>query len=551
MARRGRISAELLSHGCDEVGEWYIEIGIRDGVGRQHAKIFSMEELATNQNQLWGFFGKAGYHIPQQSRLRISEKLLQPPKKASFEVLSSQGWHERRRGYLFATPFKLYGTHRGTARIVRVDAAGADKWTPRGDLGSWKSRVTEICTGNPLLAFAVIVSFMAPLLRLVGLPTIGFSLVSEPNLAKSTSLTLSGWAWGGDPDNPLGFGEAFLKTANSFDKVAKRYRDSLLCLDETRLAATSPREMATVVGNVVHRLASGVSKETAISDAPPIYSRLVYMMSSNYTLEEMFKMANEPFDESYKARLIEIGVSKPEGMFHTLPTGMTAHDFARHIQTAAAEKYGWAIHRYLRKLTGACRSDGDKLTARIKRHMSSMEGQLGINGNMPGEARRGQYFCLAYAAARLAARYGVLPWKRRMISKSVQAAYEAHRRLLSREAGKPDPVEEVRRFIESHKLVDVRKDLPNLSSEQFEAGPGFIIETRSGQRYFAFAPEFFRVQFGGDDGAEPTLQALKAAGLLKHDKGKLTRKHLIRSNEERDRVYCVRSTILRSTKDGR
>jgi hypothetical protein len=68
---------------------------------------------------------------------------------------------------------------------------------------------------------------------------------------------------------------------------------------------------------------------------------------------------------------------------------------------------------------------------------------------------------------------------------------------------------------------------------------------------FALASEFFHKQFGNGDDAEPTLQALKAAGLLKYDKGKPTRRHPIRSNKDRDRVYCVRSTNLRSTKDGR
>ena len=540
MARRGRILVKCLGHGRDEAGGWHVDIGVMGEV-QQHC-IFSMEELASEPKRLWAFLGRAGYFVPQAQRSELLKKLMKRPEKETFKVLFSQGWH---RG-LFATPYRLYGARSKQKRVERGDLVDAKKWIPRGDLESWQTSTTEFCSGNPLLAFAVICAFMAPLLPLLHLATIGFSIVGDPSLGKSSALILAGSVWGGNPDSPLGHCETFLKTANAYDRVERRYRASLLCLDESHLAARSTRQMAGVVGDVVHRLASGQSKETAIDEALPGHSSLVYMMSSNYTIEQMFAMGTEKFDGSYTARLIEIPVSRPNGIFGKGSDARANSQLAQRIVIAAGKNYGVAIDRFLRRLVKQRRSDKARVVRSLTRWMGKMERRLKIETDAGGDARRGRYFCLAYAAGRLAARYGALPWDRSMIREAVEVAYAAHRQLIPKTTRSLNPVEKVRRFIEDHRgdFIDVRRRRPHLSDNAFEAGPGFVIESKRGQRYFAFAPKFFHAQFGNGDDAEPTLQVLKAAGLLKHDKGKLTRKHPIRANKDRDRVYCVRCTIL-------
>jgi hypothetical protein len=174
-------------------------------------------------------------------------------------------------------------------------------------------------------------------------------------------------------------------------------------------------------------------------------------MSSNQLIEDMFKAEKLPFDGSYTARLIEISVEKPTGMFAKVPDGFTAHTFSEHIVTMASNNYGVAIDRFLARLARNQRADEDGLVAWCRARMASMSLRLEIDENS-GEARTGQYFCAAYAAARLAARYGVLPWSRRMISEAVKVAYAAHQKLQPGRKTERDLVGAVRKYIEESPL---------------------------------------------------------------------------------------------------
>jgi putative DNA primase/helicase len=532
-----------VAYGLDEKGAWHVEIAVKDNTGKRRRRMFSMAQLALDTRDLWQFLGEAGYVLSATDRRQAQTQLLAPPDQASFQVLTAQGW----RNGKFATPYRVYGGASGMTRLKPSEQLDASKWTPVGTLEAWRSDIDAICKDNLYLGFAVSLAFVAPLLPLLRLSTIGFSFVGDPSLGKSTLLAFAGSVWGGDPEKRIGFGETMLKTANAYDKVSQRHRHCLLPLDETHLADQTPREIARTVGAVVHRLASDESKETAIDDTLPRHGSLVYMMSSNHTIEQMFAMAGLPFDGSYTARLIEIGVFGPKGIFDSIPDGFTAHTFVEHVIASAIANRGVAIDAFLVKLTQAREEDEDSLVAWVRKRMAWMSRRLGIDGNVSGEARLGQYFCLVYAAGCLAAKYEVLPWSRSVIAEAVRRAYDAQ--LHSRSVEKPDPVGRVRRYIEKHRgdFIDVRRHRPKIGDEDFAAGPGFLTETGHGDLCFAFASPHFRTAFKVGGSAEPTLYALKAAGLLRHDKGKLTTKQPIRANKARDRVYCVIAAILQPT----
>ncbi|MGH9760637.1 MAG: DUF927 domain-containing protein, partial [Blastocatellia bacterium] len=369
--------------GQDEAGNWYVEIQAKDPSGRPAKWCFSMAALSRDEKPLWEFLGSKGHIISQRQRPQLRHVLLGlPGKNPDFAMATMMGWHEG----AFVTPHDIYGDPNDRVHAQFPEALDRRKWEPRGELSRWRTEIAGICRGNPLLRFAVMVAFVPPVLRLLGLPTVGFSWVGDPSLGKSSALALAGSVWGGNPERPMGFCETLLKTANAFDKVGRRYRHTFLPMDEAHLAS------AQTLADLVHRLAAGESKETAIGETLPTHTSLVYVLTSNQPLAEILIKHKVHFDESYNARLIEIPVVKPRGMFHRLPNDLTAHDFAGRIAKAVTDQYGTAIDRYLTKLTSEYAEDKDALITWLRARMAWMERRLAINGNIPGEARRGQYF---------------------------------------------------------------------------------------------------------------------------------------------------------------
>lgn len=542
MHNKSKIPVRCAGHGLADGKIWHIEIEVQDRTGQKYNRLFSMADLARDTNPLWEFLGAAGYVVPQNEKRALQDHILRQPVKSSFNVCTTQGWY----GTSFVTPHRLYGTDSRSTRLIRSESADPGKWIPSGRLSRWKRDMEAICIGNPLVGFAVCAAFASPLLELLRLPSIGISYVGEPSLGKSSTLTLAGAVWGGNPGRPLGFCETFSKTVNAFDKVMKRYRGCLLGLDETHLANNKVRELAEAVGAVVHRLAGGETKETALGEALSSYGALLYMMTSNHRLDELFTLAKLPYDQSYGARLIEIPVLKPKGMFDRLPDNLTSHAFAEKITTAAAENYGVAIDAFLEKLTASRSEDEDQLIAWIRRRMSSMSRRLDIDENARGDARVGQYFCLIYSAARLAEKYDILPWDWKTSSSMVQTAYDAHRSTSLLIEEEPDLVGEVREIIRriKSKFIDIRQALPSLSDKEFEATAGYLVGGRQGEQFFVFSPKAFHTHFRLHGSTTATLEALSKAGLLHHDTGKHQTKHRVRRERDRDRVYSVSAEIL-------
>lgn len=518
--------------GRDENGNWHIRVAVRDGSGKVVDRGFSMAALAIDASPLWQFLGGAGHVFSAKEKAQLLKQLCVTPRHDDFLVATRVGWCED----VFVTPYRVYGTSSDEILVEITDPIDAEKWLPRGKLLVWRKQIAEICAGNPFPKFSVILGFVSPLLTIVRLPSIGVSWVGNSSHGKSTVMSLGGSVWGGNPDRKLGYCETLRKTANSYDNVARRYRHALLCLDETKLAP------AKVLGDMVQLLAGGDTKETAVGTRLPESIALVYQMTSNQPLEEILRQAGEFFDESYTVRLIEILVT--EGMFHRLPAGTTAHEFAERIANLVAIEYGTPIDRYLRELTADRQHDPQDLTRWLRERMSWMERRLGIDGNTPGEARRGQYFCLAYAAACLATEYGVLPWSSKESADAVEFAYKAHRAHVTGDRRAFDPISKVERYFNSHRrhFVDTTRQLQSFTDAELENVPGFKIQGRGGDEYIAVPPARFQRQFG--DSSDGMLQALKAAQFLRHDPNKLTTKMPIRANRDRDRVYCIRASLL-------
>ena len=529
--------------GRDEDRAWYVEVGVQDIGGQERYKLFSLAKMAVDTGPLWSFLGSAGYVLALREKPEVQFQLLSPSGVPSFRVVTRLGWS----GHHFVTPYRVYGPRPDDVRVMLDELVDIKKWTPRGDLKSWKHDIRRICVGNPLLIFNVALAFVPPLLALYRMPPIGVSLVGDPNLGKSTDLALAGSVWGGNPGFRLGFCETLLKTANAFDQVALRYNGALLALDETKLSDQGPRKLADTMGQVVQRLAGGETKERQTDTSLPVHFSLLYLLSSNKTIEEMFNDARMPFDESYRARLIEIGVEKPHGVFHRTPAGVSVHDFSQDIITSIAKNYGVAIDAYLRKLTWLRHKRAPALARWLAERRKWITPRLKNDPNAGGEQRHIPYLGHIYAGACLAAKLGILPFTAQGLAHAVIFASEA-RRIL-RPSSRPatlavDPIDRVRRYIEwaKGKFLDVRQRLPILDDSAFENMPGFVISTRHEDRMFALTVEPFHRIFGM--GADVTLHALSEAKLLRHDAGKLTAKHAIRSNQSRDRVYCVREAVL-------
>lgn len=529
-----RQQIEVVGVGSDEYQDPYLVLRT---LADNHVSI-PFTDINGKDSAVLARLGRLGILAATRQRRTELLELLQKAERQrpTLKVATNLGWC----GTAFVTPYGVFGAEKDAIYpdLSRLKLDG--QYRSVGSLEDWRGKVADPCGGNPLLILVLCTAFVGPLLALLGEGSFTIQVVGRSSIGKSTALVVAGSVWGCHlpPDNTLGFGQSWNTTLNGIADVAMAHNHVLLILDETRAAGDDEASRARVIIPAIMTLSAGVDKRRQNAGPPRRWSTVV-LGSTNLTQVEMSAAGGTPVDDAYRVRSIDVPAEiGPYGVFSTLHGRADGDAFSKLLQRRARASFGTAGEEFLERLTADLAKDGEGLRARLRGWQDRYRRKAPA-ARTTADGRVQDRFALIYAAGKLAAHYGILPWGDE-IGKAVRR-FEAGHHHLVRATATPsvDLVAEVRAYLRVN-LADmpaVPKGGLRISPEQFEQAPGFC---RNGA---------FLVTCGRFERAFPNARAILAElehqGLLLADKGRKVKKHTIRA-DHRDYAYAIAASILES-----
>jgi hypothetical protein len=331
----------------------------------------------------------------------------------------------------------------------------------------------------------------------------------------------------------------------AIEETALGHCDLPLILDEMKLLNPDKRKAAEAASDVAYSIANGTIKARSVGFTGSIPSdarhfRALIVSSGEVSLGAQAsngRLAGEA------VRLIDIPVPKGRtGIFDRLEKGETARDSRRladALEQAAATYYGEAGKFFLTKLVREVRNDHDGLSQRFAGSMTRFLAKSRVDLEDPYEVRFAKRFALAYAAALLAIEYGVVPWNREIVSRSIRRVY---RKARSQTARRVDPVQAaVKRVIlrvRSARVVDLTAGGGQINVARARV---LLIMHSDGKPLHAVRRDYFRRLVGPKVDPRNVARELERKGLLiPRSNGRRTRQIPIPGSKKRIDRYCLR-----------
>lgn len=438
---------------------------------------FPLADINASPVVVYRWLGECGIVASSEVKNLVLQALSDLPKVRGGWVAEAPGWYDK----AFVTPVETIGSD--TARIINLAtlSPGRRKWQRAGRLDDWRSKIASPLAGSPVAVFALCSAFAGPVLALTEVTSLVFMIVGPSSVGKTTLLELCGSVWGGGEH---GFADTFLKSPEEFEVAALGHRDTWLGLDETQLLGSNSHDAAQKFHKVLFRYASERPKK--IFDRPSSDQALrgVRFFTSNRSAAEILRGAGLPFDSQEVVRVLEISVDRLS--YPVFALGKDTAKCAERVQRLkkrSGKLYGTAGRKFLRRLVADRIEDEPTLRQRIARYIKE-----GMDVVMPSaqanniDMRLARQVSIVYAAGRLASWYGILPYKRKILRKSLAAVWaRVHQHAI--ESLHRNPVSEFLQNLEAglSKLTDLEAGLPTLTKNEAKELPGFKKTQKDGR----------------------------------------------------------------------
>ena len=146
-----------------------------------------MDYNSSSRNRLRRELGKIGIVIRTNSQLNpldvAVEALFKETTGPSFTLVTKPGWDDLIGGYIAST--KVYGiSHQDQVEIDFADFH-LSKLRKSGTIFDWRNTIAELARGNSRLMFVICAALLGPVLDIIGMPTVGFSLIGGSSIGKT------------------------------------------------------------------------------------------------------------------------------------------------------------------------------------------------------------------------------------------------------------------------------------------------------------------------------------------------------------------------------
>lgn len=272
-----------------------------------------------------------------------SRQLLQGPTYYSTRT----GWFER-DGLLKAFVLPEETITIDENEHVKFYNGGADTFAmykQSGTLEEWKSNVAEQITGNPVLIFALILSFTGPVMRFANHEGFIFHIHGRSSSGKSSALQIAGTTWGsGSLNSSNSFLKSWRTTVNAMELLAEAHNETLLGLDELHLF---PGGLSDFIYFMTHGCGKNAMKQDRSARATYRWTVPVISAGEKSILETM-KINQEKISEGQLIRAFDLPIRAD--IIVADPHEKTPADYVKSLKENVGKYYGVAGPAFLRML---------------------------------------------------------------------------------------------------------------------------------------------------------------------------------------------------------
>ena len=417
-----------------------------------------------------------------------------------------------------------------------------------GSLQGWQDAVARFAVGQDLYTSCVAFGFVGPVLHFSPHPdNIGVELCGDSSTGKSTGLDLCSSIWGAPHDRAGSIAVNWRISNNGLEQPMLARASAVLPIDEANQIGFGDPAAGSKLGGAIFMLAGGTGRLRYDSPISP-RAQLAFLSTSNVPLADLLNGVNREQADAVRVRMTTIPADAGTGLgaFNTVPEGYASPKAAvLALRAALAANHGHAIKPFLCALLADAERNEVALRAKVKRHTDVFLRAVEVDGDDAQQQRRAQAFSNVYAAAKLAAEYGVLPIKRLKVP-----LVEVYRRSLAAhttsERVPGSAIERLTAYVSRYgvQLIDLDAVKPvAMTVAEMSAQPGFL-KTIRGCRCLLVRSAQWRRAFGAR--ARTMLTELRGQGRL-HATNGLQIQARVRSNRDKDRVYAVAITDASST----
>ena len=388
-----------------------------------------------------------------------------------------------------------------------------ERFAATSTLNEWQSAIAPVVKNEPLLLFALALSFAGPLIRFAppDLQNLFVELVGKPHQGKSTLAKLMSSVWGGGSDR-LGICQSWAYSPAQLDPMRSEYRDGLLVLDEALKAGRTDRARADKIGEAVIAISDSSTRRVFNTDEiPPI--RQAAVSTSNVPMRDLVGHATDA-GHAIVSRVLTVVCDRPFGVLDTVsPVFGSAEEAMKALDLAVTTNYGSAAEAFLQRLL---RYSDEGIQRAVQKGMTRAVSR-GLCGRGLGP-RQTKTLAMIYTAGLIAKQLKIIPeeWGRMDEALRIASGTEAGKLVAPRR----DPLDRIKAYVDSYRdellcLSDI--GLP-MKSDHFDAMPGVWLVR---DQRLVVSTKFFRDRVSD---ADDILREVDGADRLDHEDGIFSKK---------------------------
>ena len=463
---------------------------------------------------------------------------------------SRTGWH--RDFTRFVLPGRVIG---GGEDVIYQSRSIVAAVAESGSLEEWQHKVAAPLAGNSRLAFALSVSFAAPMLSPLG-HSEGciFHCYGPSSVGKTTALDVAGSVWGGGDHR--GFSHNWNTTLNGLEGIAEAHNHLVLPLDEIGQCS------ADNIGPAAYKLASGQGRGRALADGSGAERRswiLIVLSSGEMPFEDKKREAKNPQRHmgGEAVRFIDMAADaeKGFGIFDFAPAIEGKPDASHRergwhladcLKAAIRSHYGVAGPEFIEKFI----EDRDSCVVELHKTMEAIVQKVAPPDADGQVLRVAKKFALVGAAGELAASFGILPWPAGEAARAAEVCFKdwLSRRGTSGASEIDDAINHLRALVERDGAAKFQR--PN-SAEPVRDRLGYIkrdaILDRDGSNVdlitYLILPQAWKAIMAGRD-HERIARDLVTKNILLPGEGNRTQRKVRLPHQQPQRFYVIPHAAL-------
>jgi len=549
------LSVQYLGDGLDELKRRYLLLSVNGDKVRP-----INVDLVAKESAFFATLNAAGAHIFQKATKAQVLKLFEETKADNVcEVVSRLGWHF---GQAFVYPGRVIG---GSDRQIESALGDLDpqllaKYRQGGTLESWQKQVLPLCEGNSRLMLAVCWAFASAVAALLGeaQKSGGFQFFGRHETGKTTCAVVAGSVWGlaEGRHTELGFAESWNTTANKIEELMSAHTHVGLILDETT-------HFEGDFNAVVMRLSEGIGKQR-MYQGPPITFEGFFLSTSNPPTWDLVKAAGKRVNEAVLSRICDVPLpTGGHGVFEELHGFAEGSELSKAIKVRSYEHFGTAGPTFIERLVQVLSTDDGRAECleylrQRRRAYRLYVARMAKSDSFRVMERPADRFAGVYAAGRLAAKLGILPWKWKDIREAVISCHMDALRDVQPHLTVPpkaparsvNPVSMLLSYIKHRgdEFVDLDTKPLELAANTFGSAPGYRA-TFKRRKWFYFTKNQL-IEIAGDvENYKALCEGLSSKGLMERGKNSITVQRPVytggQGNKNFTRVVAIRRKVLK------